>query len=408
MQDTEFFERALGLKKPWRVKEVKMDVGAKKVELEVECMEKTLWASESGERLQIHDWERRSWRHLDTMQFETRINALVPRVKYPDGHTETVKVPWAEVRSRWTELFECVAIEVLLAARSVSQACELLRIDWSSAQRIMDRAVARGLCRRSHEGITRVGLDEKSFGRGQDYISVLSDLEASRVLEVTPGNDTESGQRLWQSIPPEQRAKVEAAAMDMSAGFAAATRIEAPGAEIVYDKYHVSAKLNEAVNAVRKQEPRHLSEQGDERLKGSRQLWLYDPVNLDDARQESFAELAAENLKTSRAWMHKENFREFWAQQSRWEGEGYFKQWYGGAIRSRLLPIKKVAKSLKEHLDGLLAYFGHRITNAATEALNGRIAALKANARGFRSFEHYRTRILFFLGKLDLRPTPQL
>lgn len=257
----------------------------------------------------------------------------------------------------------------MLAARSVSQACELLRIDWSSAQRIMERAVARGLCRRTHEGIRRVGLDEKSFGRGQDYISVLSDLDKSRVLEVTPGNETESGQRLWQSIPKEQRARIEAAAMDMSAGFAAATRLEAPGAEIVYDKYHVSAKLNEAVNAVRRKEHRQLSAEGDERLKGSRQLWLYDPVNLDDARQESFAQLAAQNLKTARAWMHKENFRDFWAQESRWEGEGYFKRWYGSAIRSRLLPIKKVARSLKGHRDRLLAYFAHRITNAATEAL---------------------------------------
>ena len=408
MRDTEFFQRALGLEEPWRVKEVKLEVEAKKVEVEVECVEKTLWASEAGERLHIHDWERRSWRHLDTMQFETRISALVPRVKYPDGHTETVKVPWAEARSRWTELFECLAIEVLLAPRSVSQACELLRIDWSRAQRIMERGVARGLCRRSLEGITRVGLDEKSFGRGQDYISVLSDLDQSRVLEVTPGNDTQSGRRLWQSIPAAQREKVQAAAMDMSAGFAAATRLEAPGAEIVYDKYHVSAQLNKAVDAVRRKEHRELSQAGDERLKGSRQLWLYDPVNLDDARQESFADLAAENLKTSRAWMHKENFRDFWAQESRWDGEGYFKQWYGSAIRSRLTPIKKVAKSLKEHLEGLLSYFAHRITNAATEALNGCIAALKANARGFRSFEHYRTRILFFLGQLEMRPVAQV
>jgi transposase len=172
-------------------------------------------------------------------------------------------------------------------------------------------------------------------------------------------------------------------------------------------KLHVSAQLNAAVNAVRRKEHRQLSAQGDERLKGSRQLWLYDPINLDDARQESFAELAVQNLKTARAWMHKENFRDFWAQESRWEGEGYFKRWYGSAIRSQLLPVKKVAKSLKGHLDGLLAYFAHRITNAATEALNGRIATLKANARGFRSFEHYRTRILFFLGQLDLRPATE-
>jgi transposase len=141
MRDTEFFARALGLEKPWRVKEVKMDVGAKKVEVEIECMEKTVWASGAGERLHIHGWESRSWRHLDTMQFETRIHAAVPRVKHPDGHTETVQVPWAEARSRWTELFECLAIEVLLAARSVSQACELLRID--TEQRTTDHGSGR-------------------------------------------------------------------------------------------------------------------------------------------------------------------------------------------------------------------------------------------------------------------------
>lgn len=404
MKDIEFFQRALGLEKPWRVSGVRIRVEEKRVDVEVSCMEKTIWASESGERLHIHGWEKRSWRHLDTMQYETRIHAEVPRVKYPDGRTEMVSVPWAEARSRWTELFECLAIEVLLAARSTSQACELLRISWKSAQRIMERAVERGLGRRSPEGLRLVGLDEKSFGRGQDYISIMSDLEKSRVLEVTAGNDLESGRRLWQSLAPEQRVQVEAAAMDMSAGFAAATRIEAPGAEIVYDRYHVSAKLNEAVNAVRKKEHRELSRAGDDSLKGSRQLWLYDPTNLEDERSERFAAMAAKNLATSRAWMHKENFRGFWEQEGRWAGEGYFKHWYDSAIRSRLEPVKKVARSLKKHLEGLLSYMAYPITNAATEALNGRIAAIKANARGFRSFAHYRIRILFFLGKLDMRP----
>ena len=158
---------------------------------------------------------------------------------------------------------------------------------------------------------------------------------------------------------------------------------------------------------MRTREHREFSEQGDERRKGSRQLWLYNPVNLEDARLESFAELAAENLKTSRAWMHKENFRDFWSMESRWEGEGYFKSWHGSGRRSRLEPIKKVAKTLKEPLEGLPSYFRHGITNAATEALNGRMAARKASARGFRSFAHYRTRLLFFLGKLEMRPTAQ-
>ena len=147
-------------------------------------------------------------------------------------------MPWAAPHGRFTLLFECFAIEVLLACQSVSAACALLGLNWGSAQRIIDRAVERGLARRSLEGIERVGMDEKSFGRGQDYIGLLNDLDGSRVVEVTPGNDTESGRRLWQALDKAQREKVKAAAMDMSAGFAAATRLEAPQVLIVYDKFH--------------------------------------------------------------------------------------------------------------------------------------------------------------------------
>jgi len=125
-----------------------------------------------GERLHIQGYEQRQWRHLDTMQFETILKARVPRVKYPDGHTEMVRVPWAQPHGRFTLLFECWAIEVLLACQNVTAACALLDLDWSSAQRIMDRAVKRGLERRSLEGIEKVGMDEKSFGRGHDYIAI--------------------------------------------------------------------------------------------------------------------------------------------------------------------------------------------------------------------------------------------
>jgi transposase len=381
-----------------------MDIELKRVEVEIECMEGTVWG-EGGERLHIQGYEPRQWRHLDTMQFETVLKARVPRVKYPDGHTEMVRVPWAQPHGRFTVLFESWAIEVLLASQSVNSACELLDLDWGSAQRIMNRAVERGLARRSLEGIEKVGMDEKSFRRGHDSIGILNDLDGSRVVEVTAGNDTESGRRLWQALDKEQRGKVKAAAMDMSAGFAAATRIEAPQAVIVYDKFHVSALLSKAVDLVHRQEHRVLSKDGDERLKGTKQLWLYNPIHMSEKRREQFEEVLQGNLKTSRACLVKENFCGFWDQGGRWQGAGYFKKWYNHAIRTRLEPIKKVARTLKKHLDGLLNYFAYPITNAASEAVNSRIQALKANARGFRSFENYRTRILFFLGNLNMAQT---
>jgi transposase len=271
----------------------------------------------------------------------------------------------------------------------------------------MKRAVERGLLRRKVDQLRLVGVDEKSFGSGQDYVSLMTDLEEPRVLEVVPGNDKESGCQLWQALPEEQRQQVQAAAMDMSAGFAAATRQEAPQAAIVHDKFHVSQMLNEAVDKVRRREHNQLKKEGDDRLTGSKQLWLYNPANLNDQRYADFEELLRENLKTARAWLHKENFGGFWEQESAWAAEGYFRRWYASAIRSRLEPIKKVARSLKAHLPGLLNYFSYRITNAVTEGLNSRIQQLKANARGFRSFDNYRTRILFFCGKLDLLPNSQ-
>jgi transposase len=268
----------------------------------------------------------------------------------------------------------------------------------------MERAVQRGLLRRKIDQLATVGLDEKSFGAGQDYISVLTDLAQARVLEVLPGRDTESARKLWQTLPEAQRQKVQAAAMDMSAGFVAATRLEAPQALIVHDKFHVSSLLNEAVNQVRRREHRELQKQGDQRLTGSKQLWLYHPANLSDQRFAAFQDLLKENLKTARAWLHKENFRGFWEQPGHWAAEGYFRRWYASAIRSRLEPIKKVARTLKAHLAELLNYFIYPITNAVTEGLNSKIQQLKASARGFRSFQNYRTRILFFCGKLDLLP----
>ena len=211
MRDTELYEGLLGLKEPWKVKAVKMDVERRRVGVEVECAERTIWADPEGrQRLHIHGWERRNWRHLDTCGFATVITAEVPRVKDEKGQTQTVAVPWAEKLSRFTRSFEVFRVEVLRAARSLSEACELLSISWDQAHRIMERAVERGLEGRCLEELAAVGIDEKSFLRGQSYLSVLSDPKGSRVLEVTEGRERASAERLFESLAAEQRQKVEA------------------------------------------------------------------------------------------------------------------------------------------------------------------------------------------------------
>lgn len=400
------YAQLLGIGSPWEVKTVELKLAEKKVEIELGWQ----WGAaakcpECGRGCSIHDCApERTWRHLDTMQFTTLIRARTPRSDCPEHGVKTMSVPWAAPQGRFTLLFERFAVEVLLASASVSQACELLGLSWDTAQEIMRRAVGRGLERRQLEGLKHLGMDEKSFKRGQSYITLLTDLDHSRVLDVVEERTTEAADRLWETLSPEQKQAVEAVAVDMWEPFIQTIQQQVPEADIVHDKFHVSKYLGEAVDKVRRQEHKELMAQGDETLKGTRQLWLYNPQNSSPDQAEEFSTLKDLQLKVARAWAAKELFSKFWEYQEEGWARRFFKDWFGWVSRSRLKPVVEVAQMLKRHLDNLLTYLKHHITNAVTEGLNSKIQSLKAAARGFRNFRNYRIRILFFCGKLNLYP----
>jgi transposase len=402
------YRQLLFLDDNWNVVSVKLSTEEKRVVIRLEHVGKSVICPECSAicSLKDHAPERR-WRHLDTMQFETILEARVPRANCASCGVKTTAVPWAAKHSRFTIVFEAFVIDVLDAASCVSKAAALLGLGWDSVHEIMKRAVQRGLRRRSVDEVKYLGIDEKSFGRGQDYVSLMTDLTASRVLEVVPGRDEKSAKKLWKSLPQQQLAKIEAVAIDMSQAYENSVRDHVPQADIVHDKFHIAKHLNEAVDKVRRQEHKVLKSEGDERLTGSKQLWLFHPENLHEKRKEEFEELRQQELKTSRAWALKENFRWFWSYCYAGRAETYFHNWYSWAIRCRLKPMVQVAKMIKKRLANVLTYFKHHITNAISEGFNSRIQSLKANARGFRSFENYRTRILFYCGKLDLKPAAQ-
>lgn len=395
----------LGIKSPWQVRRVDLQLAANRVEVDVEHdIESSVACPECRRSCPRYDHApQRQWRHLDVMQFATIIRARVPRCQCPEHGVVTLQVPWAEPHGRFTLMFEAFAVKVIEAARSYVQAMEILRVDWHTIQEIVARAVERGLLRRTTEKVTQVGMDEKSFGRGQNYVSIMTDLKGHRVLDVVEGRDKASALQLWDQLPESQRAQVEAVALDMSAEYTAAAKQAASRAVIVYDRFHVSKNFNEAVDKVRRDEHRHLLAEGDKSLTGTKYLWLQGAC-AEGERALSFSELCERNLKTARAWYHKETFNEFWLQPSARCGEKFFRQWFGAARRSKLEPIKKIALTLQDHLFGLLNYFAYPITNALSEGFNSKIQAIKADARGFRRFKNYRYRILFHCGKLDMLP----
>jgi transposase len=221
---------------------------------------------------------------------------------------------------------------------------------------------------------------------------------------VVEDRTEEAADRLWEGLTDGQKEQIEAVAVDMWPAFANSIESNAPQAEIVHDRFHISKHLNEAVDKVRRQENKALTQADDDRLKGTKQLWLFNPENMSEDRWIEFDALKDQELKTSRAWAMKEQFRWFWEYCYAGNARKFFNRWYGWATRSQLKPIIKVAKMLKRHLENTLTYFRHSITNAMSEGFNSRIQSIKSQARGFRAFENYRTRILFYCGKLNLHP----
>ena len=395
----------LGLDEAWEVQNVDLKLEANEVVIDLRHLGGKLCCPECQETCSKHDdAPERRWRHLDTMQFATIVTTRVPRSNCPKCGVKTISVPWASKRSGFTLMFEAFAIKVLKAASSVKKAAELLGLSWDATHRLMERAVSRGMARRQEDPVPYVGIDEKSFGRAQDYVSLMVDIDRSRVLEVAKDRTTESCDQLWSSLTETQRGDVLAVAMDFWRAFHNSTRRQAPQAEIVHDRFHISQYLVEAVDLVRRQENKSLRKEGDDSLVGTRQLWLYNLDNLEQEEQERLNALQRAAVKTARAWAIKELFREFWEYSSGAWAKKFFDRWYAWAIRSRLPKIQEVAVMLKKHLSGLLAYFRHPITNARNEGFNSRVQSIKSAARGFRSFANYRIRILFYCGKLDLLP----
>jgi transposase len=397
------YQQLLGLPATWKVSDVLLSKSGTRIEIHLEYLGPKVECPECCKAGRIYDQApEQRWRHLDTMQYETHLIARVPRCECKDHGVKTINVPWASKYSRYTLMFEAVAVEFLQHCSSIQAGARLLRLNWHATNEIMNRAVERGLSRRSKKAIDHLGIDEKSFRAGHQYVTTLNDLEGGRVLDVVQTRTTEAAEKLLQSLEASQRQAVKSISMDMWKPFAIAAKKHLPQADIVHDRFHISKYLNEAVDSVRRQESRQLYQAGDSTLIGSKFTWLRNPENMTKRQRTSFDQLMACELKTGRAWALKNMFREFWRLGCRDSASFFFDYWSERVEQLGLKPMIKVQELLKRHFNNILNYFEHEITNAASEGLNSKIQLYKASARGFHSFESYRTRILFYCGKLDM------
>jgi len=409
MQDHELYRRILGIEAPWYVESVELKLEADEIHVHLAHYGMIHWpCPECGVDCPLYDHQpERQWRHLDTCQYRTILHTQPPRSACPEHGVRAVHLPWAEPSSRFTALFERLAIDWLKAA-SQKAVAGLLHLSWDEIHGIMERAVQRGLERRKAEVVSEIGVDEKAFRKGQHYLTLVNDLKRSRVLYVAEDRKQSSLDGFWETLTAEQLAGIEAIAMDMWDPYITSVREHVPDADgkIVFDKFHVAQHLGDAVDQVRRGENKILRAAGDDRLAGTRYDWLRNPAKMEPKDRREFAELKKSGLKTARAWALKETGMALYHYTYERPARKHFRWWHNWAVRSRLQPMIEVAGMLKRRFPNIITYLRHRITNAASESINAKIQWVKYTARGYRNQQNFIHAIYFHCGGLDLAPEP--
>ena len=408
MSDKQILTALLQLRAPWHIVRIDVDVAKEEAHIFVDHQPGRLPCPTCGAACLIEDHaDDRTWRHLDMWQAKTFIHARMPRTNCPQHGILRVAVPWSDPGNRFTMAFEERVIATILACQTVQGASALMRISWDEARGIMERAVARGLGRRQAEVVAYLGVDEKAIRKGHRYVTIVTDLDGRRILEVTPERSIESLVTALKSLNFTQISGVQAVSMDMWEPYRTAIDVAfpIPRPDVVHDRFHIVSHANGALNDVRKDEARELARAGKSDLKGVRQAILYEAKNLPARDEASLAQLKASDLRTATGYALKKNLRRCWHHRLESTAPKHFLSWIRWARKSALRPFAKVADMISKRLDDIVSYFRHPITNGPQEGMNAKLMSVIRAARGYRHHDTFRMAALFFLGGLDMSLT---
>jgi transposase len=401
MRDVDLLQLALGLMPPWMVAASTFDADKRRLDIEIDFERGGLFpcAGCGKPDCPTHDTVRKTWRHLDFFQHQAFLHARVARTKCDDCGVKLVNVPWARPGSGFTLLFEALFM-AMATAMPVRAAARLVKEHDTRLWRVLVHYVEAARARADFSKVRRIAVDETAARRGHDYISLFVDIDAARVLFVADGKDAKTVEEFADDLKAHgaEADNIAEVCIDMSTAFIKGVGEHLPKAEITFDKFHAVKLVNDAVDKVRRAESKQRPE-----IKGTRYLWLKNESNLTAEQSASLGSLVKLNLKTARAYQIRLAFQEIYRFPTRKWGELFLKRWYDWAIRSRLDPMKEVARTIKRHREGILRWFDSKIANGLIEGLNSLVQAAKAKARGYRTLRYLKAITYLIAGKLDLR-----
>jgi transposase len=403
MQTNELFRIALGMEKPWTVSKIEFSQDKHQLDLWLEFPSGSRFACpECGQSCGVYDTADRTWRHLNFFQHKTFLHARQPRIECGDHGVKTAAVPWARANVGFTLLMDAFILALVQSGMTPKQVSRLIGEHDTRIWRVLQHYVDQARAAADFSEVTAIGVDETSRSKGHQYISVFMDLDVDRrrVLFATEGKDADTVEAFRRDLEAHggKAEQIQEACLDMSAAFINGLTEQFPNVQLTFDNFHLMQLLGEAVDEVRREEQRTHPE-----LKGTRYVWLKNEWNHTDKQAQTFDQLRSSKLATVRATHLKSVFQDLFALTTKDDPEGMLKHWYFWATHSRIGPIIKAAKTIKEHWAGVLRWFTSRISNGVLEAINSLIQSAKAKARGFRNSRYLITMVYLIAAKLDFK-----
>ena len=405
MLKTNIFEAALAIQPPWFIKDVQFDVVKKRLDVFIDFKRGSTFPSTNAdcpEEYKVKDTFDKTWRHLNFFEHECYLHCRTPRIDLGGNKTELVSPPWAGLNSGFTLLFEALIIE-MCAHMPVHSVCQIISESDHKIWRILKKYVDRALESQDYSHITAVGMDETSRTKGHNYITLFVDMLKGKTVHVAEGKGHKTVSEFVDVLESHNgdRNQIKDVSCDMSPAFIKGVKAYLPEASITFDKFHIVKIINHAVDQVRREEVGL-----QPILTKARYVLLKNEKNLTKKQREKRDELQLSklNLKSIRALHMRENFQEIYKAPTEEEFENLLKQWYFWATHSRLAPMIKAAKTIKNHWAGVLEWKKSQINNGILEGLNSVIQAAKAKARGFRTFQNFRIVVFLLTGNLNFKP----
>jgi len=330
---------------------------------------------------------------------------LMRRVDCTRCGVKVEQVPWARGKRELTDTYQQFLAHwgKKLSWKEVAVS---FRTSWEKVFQAVEYIVEWGLEHRDLSGVTAIGVDEIAWRKGHNYLTMVYQIDAdnTRLLWIGKERTIKTLLRFFRFFGKGRSQELKYVCSDMWCPYIKVIKKKAGQALHILDRFHIVAKLNKAIDEVRAGEHRQMQKDGYEPvLKNSRWCLLKRWENLTEKQDKTLTRLCNYRLKTARAYLLKLALQDVYFATSREDAEGRLKSWYSWAIRSQIDQVRKVAKTVKNHWNGILAWFDSGLSNGFIEAINGLIQSAKRRARGYRSTKNLINMAYLIAGKLDFR-----